>query len=158
MTHKLTTFLFSLLIGFSSFAQVYDPVKWSYDYALDGDEHAILKFTAMIEPGWHVYATKLEGEGPILVDTQSSSDLAVAGMGDTLTGACAALLGQGLTAPVAGALGLYLSGRAAQRAGLGAGLTPSDVVERIPEVLTEPGPVASDLDLPFVIFDADPAR
>ena len=79
-------------------------------------------------------------------------------MGDTLTGACAALLGRGLTPPVAGALGLYLSGRAAQRAALGAGLTPSDVVERIPEVLTEPGPVASDLDLPFVIFDADPAR
>ncbi len=57
--------LFFLLVGFHSNAQVFDPVKWSYDYVLDGDEHAILKFSATIEPGWHVYATKLEGEGPI---------------------------------------------------------------------------------------------
>ena len=97
-------------------------------------------------------------DGVLLVDTQSSSDLAVAGMGDTLTGTCAALLAQGLPPSTAGAVGLYLSGRAAQRARLGVALTPSDVVERLPDVLTEPGPVPSDLDLPFVIFDADPAR
>jgi NAD(P)H-hydrate epimerase len=97
-------------------------------------------------------------EGLLLVDTQSSSDLAVAGMGDTLAGVCAALLAQGVGASTAGALGLYLSGRAAQRARLGAGLTPSDVVQGLADVFTEPGPVPSDLDFPFVTFDADPAR
>ena len=34
--------------------------------------------------------------GPVLIDTQGSSDLAVAGMGDTLSGVCGALMAQGL--------------------------------------------------------------
>ncbi len=55
-----------LIIGFQATAQVYDPVKWSFSHRLDGDEHAILEFTANIEEGWHVYATKLESDmGPI---------------------------------------------------------------------------------------------
>lgn len=105
---------------------------------------------------------------PLVVDTQSSSDLAVAGMGDTLTGVCAALMGQGLDPATAGALGLYLTGRAARLADRGAGLVPSDVAQTVPEVLAElaetPGGEGgagygdTDLDLPFVIFDADPAR
>jgi len=96
--------------------------------------------------------------GPITVDTQSSSDLAVAGMGDALGGVCGALLAQGVEPVTAGALGLYLSGRAARIAGRGAGLTPSDVVRWLPEALTEAGASSTDLDLPFVTFDADPAR
>lgn len=105
---------------------------------------------------------------PLAVDTQSSSDLAVAGMGDTLTGVCAALMGQGVDPATAGALGLYLTGRAARLADRGAGLVPSDVAQTVPEVLAElaetPGDEGgagygdTDLDLPFVIFDADPAR
>jgi thiol:disulfide interchange protein DsbD len=55
-----------LIIGFQATAQVYDPVKWNFSHRLDGDEHAILEFTATIEDGWHVYATKLESDmGPI---------------------------------------------------------------------------------------------
>ena len=95
---------------------------------------------------------------PLAVDTQTSSDLAVAGMGDTLTGVCAALMAQGLDAPTAGALGLYVSGRAARLAARGVGLVPSDVAERVPEVLSEEGAPETELDLPFVLFDADPAR
>lgn len=115
-------------------------------------------------------------DGPMAVDTQSSSDLAVAGMGDTLTGVCAALMAQALEPATAGAVGLYLTGRAAALADRGAGLIPSDVARKIPDALAElrGGPVRwgegatgepvmapsgeSDLDLPFVIFDADPAR
>mgnify|MGYP002624640627 FL=1 len=51
--------------------------------------------------------------GPVAIDTQSSSDLAVAGMGDTLAGVCGALAAQGLDAHDAGASGLDRSGRAA---------------------------------------------
>lgn len=138
------------------------------------------------------------------MDSQSSSDLAVAGMGDTLTGVCAGLLAQaraagpatgsghatgsgraveggpaaergsadaggesadavrrGADPAWAGALALYLSGRAATLAARGPGLTPSDVAERLPDALAElledDGPV-TDLDLPFVILDADPPR
>ncbi len=96
--------------------------------------------------------------GPLRVDTQGSSDLAAAGMGDTLSGVCGALLAQGLSTGDAGAVGLYLTGRAARLAGKGVSLTPSDVAERLPDVLTESvDGDGSPLDLPFVIFDADAA-
>lgn len=96
--------------------------------------------------------------GPVLIDTQSSSDLAVAGMGDTLAGACGALMAQGLPPHLAGAIGLYLSGRAAGLAARGAGLTPSDVSDHLPDALTETTVAATDLPFPFVIFDAEAAR
>jgi len=98
-----------------------------------------------------------QGE-PLLVDSQGSSDLAVAGMGDALTGVSVGLMGQGLRPRDAAAVALFLSGRAARLAGRGAGLVPSDVIRWIPEALAERGEGVSDLELPFVVFDADPAR
>jgi len=95
--------------------------------------------------------------GTLWVDTQSSSDLAVAGMGDVLAGVCASLLAQGLEPASAAAVGLYLSGRAARLAGRGAGLTPADVVRWLPDALVERGTSSTDLDIPWVVFDADPA-
>jgi hydroxyethylthiazole kinase-like uncharacterized protein yjeF len=92
------------------------------------------------------------GTDPVLVDTQSSSDLAAAGMGDVLAGVIGALLAQGLGPAEAGAVGLYLSGRAANLAALGSALTPGDVVERLPDALAERGDGVSELDLPFVIL------
>ncbi len=97
------------------------------------------------------------GEGAV-IDTQSSSDLAVAGMGDVLSGVCAALAAQGLGPAETGAVGLYLCGRAARLAGRGTGLTPSDVVRWLPDARSEVGEPTTDLGLPFVLFDADPAR
>jgi len=95
---------------------------------------------------------------PIAIDTQGTSDLAAAGMGDTLAGVCGALMAQGLGPATAGSIGLYLSGRAAVLAGRGPGLIPSDVVRWLPEALVEPGMPHTDLDLPFVTFDADAPR
>ncbi|HIF06175.1 MAG TPA: NAD(P)H-hydrate dehydratase [Gemmatimonadetes bacterium] len=97
-------------------------------------------------------------DGTCLVDSMGSSDLAVGGMGDVLTGVSGALLAQGLSPAESGALGLYTTGRAASRAALGPSLTPSDVIEQLPTVWSEEGPGESDLDHPFVIFDQDPAR
>jgi NAD(P)H-hydrate epimerase len=97
-------------------------------------------------------------EGTCLVDTVASSDLAAGGMGDVLTGVAASLLAQGAPPAEAGALALYGTGRAAACAALGPSLTPSDVIDHLPFVGTEEGPGESDLALPFVIFDQDPAR
>lgn len=97
-------------------------------------------------------------DGHLSVDSQGSSDLAVAGMGDTLAGVCGTLLAQRVEPSIAASLGLFLSGRAAGLAGRGAGLTPSDVAEKLPAALGERTDPATDLDLPFVVFDADPAR
>ncbi len=98
-------------------------------------------------PGW-----------PVLVDTQGSSDLASAGMGDVLTGTCGSLLAQGLDPVHAGAVGLYLSGRAAVIAGRGRALVPGDVVRWLHRALAETGQGVTDLPFAFVTFDQDPAR
>ena len=79
-------------------------------------------------------------------------------MGDALTGVCASLMAHGLDASEAGSVGLYLTGRAARLAGRGPALTPSDVIRCLPDALGERSVGVSDLDLPFVLYDADPAR
>jgi ADP-dependent NAD(P)H-hydrate dehydratase / NAD(P)H-hydrate epimerase len=96
--------------------------------------------------------------GRLLVDTVGSSDLAAAGMGDVLSGVISAFLAQGSSSDEAAALGLHVSGRAAARTDLRASLTPEDVVGALPGALREEGDGFTDLDLPFVVLDQDPAR
>jgi NAD(P)H-hydrate epimerase len=98
---------------------------------------------------------------PVSLDSQGSSDLAAAGMGDTLSGVCGTLIAQGLDPAEAGAVGLVVTGRAARLAGLSVSLTPSDVVEMIPRALAEMIddeilPVDGVSALPFVNLDAHP--
>lgn len=93
-------------------------------------------------------------EGGLLVSTQEGgSDLAVAGMGDVLTGAIGSFLAQGAEPIAAAGLALHVTGRAAARDGLGAALVPSDVVQAIPGALSEEGCGDTDLPFPFVTFD-----
>ena len=94
----------------------------------------------------------------LFVDTVGNSDLAAAGMGDVLSGVIGAFLAQGSVPHEAACLGLFTSGRAAARTGLGVSLTPEDVVEGMPGALQEKGDGTSDLDLPFLLCDQDPAR
>lgn len=96
--------------------------------------------------------------GRLLVDTVGTSDLAAAGMGDVLSGVISGFLAQGSSSEEAAALGLHVSGRAAARTDLRASLTPEDVVEALPGALQEEGEGSTDLDLPFVLLDQDPAR
>tara|TARA_B110000438_G_C15790866_1_gene640626 strand:- start:268 stop:1812 length:1545 start_codon:yes stop_codon:yes gene_type:complete len=96
--------------------------------------------------------------GTVLVDSMASSDLASAGMGDLLTGFIGALLAQGLQCDVAGALGLYMIGRAAARTELGPCLVPTDILPELPEVWKEQSDGENNLGLPFVIFDQDAPR
>jgi len=96
--------------------------------------------------------------GSVFVDAVGSSDLASAGMGDVLTGVTGSLMAQGLEPMKAGALGLYLTGRAGVLAATGKALIPGDVIGLLPDALAERGSGETDLDLPFVLFDQDPAR
>lgn len=97
--------------------------------------------------------------GPLLVDTVGSSDLATAGMGDVLTGVAAAFLAQGLPPGTAAAVALHCTGGAASRAAKGAALTPSDVIDRLSEMLLEEGNGDSALsDVGALVFDQDPSR
>lgn len=66
MKGLISTLLIAFSAIFSVSGQVQNPVKWSRDYVLDGDQHALLRFTATIEPGWHVYSTTVDpNAGPI---------------------------------------------------------------------------------------------
>ena len=98
-----------------------------------------------------------EPGGGLLVSThEAPSALAVAGMGDVLTGAIGAYLAQGADPCTAAGLALHVTGAAASRDGRGASLMPSDVVEAIPGALAslaDPGHGDTDLPFPFITFD-----
>ena len=95
-----------------------------------------------------------EPGGGLLVSThETPSALAVAGMGDVLTGAIGAYLAQGVDPFAAAGLALHVTGAAAAQDGGGASLMPSDVVEAIPAALAHTDPQDTDLPFPFVTFD-----
>jgi ADP-dependent NAD(P)H-hydrate dehydratase / NAD(P)H-hydrate epimerase len=95
-------------------------------------------------------------DGALLVNTVGSSDVAAAGTGDQLAGTIGALLAGGMPPAAAAALGLFLSGRAADLAALGSSLSPRDVSDRLADAMVSPGPARSDLTLPFITFDQPP--
>lgn len=92
---------------------------------------------------------------PVLVNLAGHSGIATGGMGDTLAGIAAALLALGAAPREAGALALYLSGRAAELAGRGRSLLPRDVAEALPAAFLAPAP-ATELPEPSVTLDLPP--
>lgn len=79
----------------------------------------------------------LKGNGSVLVardghwfvNTSGNPGMASAGMGDVLSGILGAFLAQRLSGEAALVLGVHLHGAAADAAGLGAGLTASELIE-----------------------------
>ncbi|MDX5327013.1 MAG: thioredoxin family protein [Bacteroidota bacterium] len=61
---KSLALLFSLLT-FGLFAQIEDPVDWSFEVRNAKDGEADLVFIADIEPGWHLYSQDIPEDGPI---------------------------------------------------------------------------------------------
>jgi thiol:disulfide interchange protein DsbD len=62
---SFTTAVFlALALPLLAGAQVLNPVKWEYSAKKIGQGQYILHMTAVIEPGWHVYAQDA-GEGPV---------------------------------------------------------------------------------------------
>ncbi len=92
-----------------------------------------------------------------LIDTLGSSDLAVAGMGDTLAGAVASIRSQGASALEACGVGMAITSQAADRTENGAGLQAEDVADQIPGVLSQHF-APSGLGLPFVTLDLPPTH
>lgn len=56
---------FSLLSYQNSYAQVLEPVKWSYEAKMLNDKQAELVFTATIDDTWHLYSQDLPPGGPV---------------------------------------------------------------------------------------------
>jgi len=91
-------------------------------------------------------------DAPTLLIAAGHSGIATGGMGDLLAGLAGALLAQGLDPQHAGALALWLAGRAAELAGRGRALLPRDVADALGTVFTEAKPDTT-LDLPGVLLD-----
>jgi NAD(P)H-hydrate repair Nnr-like enzyme with NAD(P)H-hydrate dehydratase domain len=84
-------------------------------------------------------------------------------MGDVLTGVAGAFLARGAEPAASACLALHYTGRAAALANLGDALLPTDVAEHLGVAFQEPPQGLSDLGgsnlgLPFVTLDLDPAR
>ena len=90
---------------------------------------------------------------PLLINSVGSSDVAVAGMGDQLSGVVGAMLAAGVAAREAAATGLFFGGRAADLAHKGRALSPRDVTDHLAAAFANPGPDRSSLELPFITFD-----
>lgn len=64
MIKKITLFFITaLVISAGAFAQIENPVKWSYTAKKISDKVYELHITANLEPKWHIYAQDA-GEGP----------------------------------------------------------------------------------------------
>mgnify|MGYP000559953990 CR=1 FL=1 len=73
MKVKSILFFTLLLTALQGFSQIYNPVKWTFDYVLDGDEHAILNFTATIDDG----TCEVSGANPCPTDLDGDGATAV---------------------------------------------------------------------------------
>ena len=64
---KRQILLIALLIGVSiqSFAQLVKPVAWTFSQKLIRKGEIVLEMKASIQPGWHLYSTKLPEGGPV---------------------------------------------------------------------------------------------
>jgi thiol:disulfide interchange protein DsbD len=61
----ILAFLLSLAVGFSAFAQLQEPVKWSFKTNRINDTIAELQFIASIEKTWHLYSQAKYELGPL---------------------------------------------------------------------------------------------
>ena len=81
----LTAIALTLLLSVTSFAQILQPVKWSFDSRRISAEEAELVFRADIDPGWHVYGTDIPDDGPIPTSFNFEPSSAYSLKGDVVT-------------------------------------------------------------------------
>jgi hydroxyethylthiazole kinase-like uncharacterized protein yjeF len=92
-----------------------------------------------------------------LVSVAGHSGLATGGNGDVLSGIIGAFLARGMEPWDAAGAALWFAGRAAELAGRGRGLIPTDVADALPAGLLEDAPRESALALPGIVLDLPPA-
>ena len=75
-------FLFALLLSALSLsAQIYDPIKWSFEHNKLSDSAGEIVLKATIDEGWHLYGTQLPEDGPIATSSvfEQLQDIALDG-------------------------------------------------------------------------------
>jgi thiol:disulfide interchange protein DsbD len=61
---KVSLIILIAILSVQAFAQVLEPVKWTFRSEQNGDQVQLI-FAASIEQGWRLYDTKLPGGGPV---------------------------------------------------------------------------------------------
>lgn len=64
MKNRLFAILLLAFTAISLKAQMLTPIVWSSSIEMKNDKEGVMSFSATVEPGWHLYATKLEEGGP----------------------------------------------------------------------------------------------
>ena len=65
MPKKLFVLLASVLFALQSFAQILEPVKWSFKAERFSASEATIIFTASIDKGWYLYSQHIPEGGPV---------------------------------------------------------------------------------------------
>ena len=121
----------SRLTGLSAESILGNMLETASRFSREQDVITVLKDarTIVASPSGHTY-----------INTTGCSALAKAGSGDVLTGLIAAFVAQGVDVPQAAKLGVYIHGRAGERAAESRseyGVVASDVADSLPLVLAE---------------------
>lgn len=64
MTKKVLLFFISLFIFISSFAQIFEPVKWKFELKNTSETTADIIIHATLDNGWHLYGIDIPEGGP----------------------------------------------------------------------------------------------
>lgn len=62
---KITTLFLMLCLAIAGFAQLQDPVKWSYQVNDLNETESELVFTGKLDNGWHIYSQYTDDNGPL---------------------------------------------------------------------------------------------
>jgi len=62
---KILLTLVAVFFAAASFAQIEDPVKWSYAAKKISSTEAVVLIKATIDEGWHVYSQTVKEGGPV---------------------------------------------------------------------------------------------
>lgn len=64
MKRSITLSLIFALLSFVAGAQILEPIKWETSVDMTSDTEGVVKFSATVEDGWHLYGLQLPEGGP----------------------------------------------------------------------------------------------
>lgn len=70
---KILSFFLVLSLTLASFAQLQDPVKWTYSVKDLNETESELIFTGTLDNGWHIYSQFTDDNGPLGISFQFNS-------------------------------------------------------------------------------------
>jgi hypothetical protein len=76
MMKKVSLFLFTMILGMAAFAQIENPVKWSYAAKRVSATEAVVLVKATIDAGWHIYSQNVKDGGPVATSFTFPADKA----------------------------------------------------------------------------------